>query len=401
MNLTQFIFPLGILLSCSLILMIPFILNGFPLVFSDSNLYIWPVWDWAAHPPFYGFAVGVLRLFLSERALLVIPAIQSFFVSLLLYLSFKSLSPYAPRWLLFSGMILVIGLSQLPWLTSWIMTDVWLGIGVLSILVLGTDYPRGSTGRLLLWILLVFCSVIATSNVVIFLSSFLLFILARYFLDGVISRRFVLSGMAAVSVAVLITLISNMHNFGVARLNVASGAILFSRTIDLKLAQPYLAGDCSLFDVKFCSDVLALPKKRQSFLWMSDLPYRSNAWIDPDGRFSRAAHLVIWRNLLTFIKRGLHDATWVILNPTLGTGDLNSKTSIEPLYSRIAEFYPSQLAAFRSAKQQSDQILPLFPKTFYMSVTFASYTAALGALMISFLWRDNIFSAVGVLIFQR
>lgn len=385
--------------ACVAALCLPAALNGFPLVFFDTVPYLWPTKS-AGHPPYYGFVLLILHPAISLCSLFLVPALQSVTVTGIIYIAFKKLIPSAATTSVLLGSLIVVLLSQLPWLASWIMTDVWLGVGILGILAVGiSDNSRSLNYNVGIGLLVLFSALVATSSILVFATEMITIITIRWMLKHTDLHKFTKWCTVLLALSFAIPMTVNYIFFGKFRLNVATNALLLSRAVDLGLAQHYKKEACTQFDAAFCEEFAALPAgKSQPFLWSSGLASRYDAWIDPKDKFGGLVRLIIKDRWQELMQSGLVDAWSLFLNPTLGNHDLSSQIGFVYLEDRIRKHYSGQLGKFRDAAQQRGRLKELFPRTYYTWWTYFSYLVCLVFSVVSWYKKDSSFLVAGAAI---
>jgi hypothetical protein len=141
---------LGAILAVSaatLILLVPAIWNGFPLVYYDSVDYlqlpfIWqmPIYRTAG----YALVTAVGRL---AHSLWAVPLLQSALVAYVLYEALRRFLPRSPETALVAIAGLLLLTSGLPWFTGEIMPDAFTGMLVLAFAILVCDEGLRSPAR--------------------------------------------------------------------------------------------------------------------------------------------------------------------------------------------------------------------------------------------------------------
>jgi hypothetical protein len=134
--------PWSTILLCSLFLSIPALVNGYPLVWSDSGTYVGQaitLTGSTSHPPYYSLFLFPLHLRLS---LWPIVFAQGIFVSIFLYLIVKVIGYKRPLLFLTALTVVLTLFTSLPWLSGEILTDVFTGLIVLAIFMLAFAWDR-------------------------------------------------------------------------------------------------------------------------------------------------------------------------------------------------------------------------------------------------------------------
>ena len=125
--------------------MLPAIVNGGPLVFGDTHGYLIAARDFRpnferifGYAAFLRVAGGLVSLWLPA---LLQAAIAAFLATRLLSLEAKA---WPPGWrpLLLAAFVTVLLAGHLPWLAGFLMPDLFTGLLVLALLLLGEHWPR-------------------------------------------------------------------------------------------------------------------------------------------------------------------------------------------------------------------------------------------------------------------
>jgi hypothetical protein len=136
----------GAVALAALILVWPAFWNGYPLVFADTGTYlgqaleIYLGWD---RPPFY----SVFLFATHWRATLWLPVLaQGLVVAHLLGVTLRALGRPNP-WLLLPVVLALSVLTGLPWVTAQLIPDVFTGVVVLALWLLGFKAKLLSAGE--------------------------------------------------------------------------------------------------------------------------------------------------------------------------------------------------------------------------------------------------------------
>ena len=154
------------------------LLNGFPLVFSDSGTYLnysikggVPI----DRPVFYSWIIAIFNLN-TKLPLFSVIASQALITSVVMLITFHCLQRTKPRSALILAIFLTIATS-LPWFVGWIMPDFFLGIGLLSAYVLICHYySLNDSKRIFLLAIFVSTNLVHYSNTPVLVSTILLFL---------------------------------------------------------------------------------------------------------------------------------------------------------------------------------------------------------------------------------
>ena len=386
--------PLVILAS------LPAILNGFPILYDDSNVYIgFPKTLGAPYPPFYSAAVWAIKL-IDLRAVI---AAQAIIVVLMLAFATTRFTP-APAPAIALAVAALLGLTQLPWLTSWLTPDLFGGIGGLAVMLLTLQpKPAHPWVSAVLLAMVAFACIAATANLLVLLPFALFCVAARRLVARCSDLGWaVWTLLALLPLCATISVAANYVISDNATLAKGSAARLFSKLADNRLAQPYLARHCATDRNSACAHLSELESfdEAEQFLWGKDdasLAKRLNAWDDRSGEFAQLSRRIIlaypgeagriaWRDTIILL-RGL---TFEKQSRELIPLD----TPEGSVHSRIATRHPKMLPAFLEARQQQDTLRAIYPDRFYILSTLASYIMLPLMLAIALIRRDRLLAAI-------
>jgi hypothetical protein len=359
----------------------PAILNGFPLVFSDTATYLEP-WDdpeQAAFPLFYPLFI---KLTSPGDAFAVTVAVQALMLSAVVLAFLRIAGGLRPATALAATGAGVLLLNQAPWLASWLMPDFMAGLGAAAIVLLVLrPGPIGPLTQVALACFALFGALVATSNIALFGCLAVVCLLL-----GWIALKRPPSLALTVLVIVAVTLpaaISTAANWGIrsyARTNVASAAHMFSRLSDVGLAQSYLREACPKAHYRACDDLDRLEKHtrgNQDFMW-DGLADDTDAWHDPSGEYAQLSRDILLARPVDFLVEGWRDLWPLIADPTLGDPNMSALTpygGANYFRTRLAQIHPRALDAFDHARQQQGRLLSVFPRDLFFASTFLGYAA--------------------------
>lgn len=257
----------------TLLLLLPAILNGYPLLNPDDNTYL--LSGFLPETPFdrpitYGLLLRVLSL--NGLSLFAAAFFQSLIMAVLVVGCTRQLCPDNHRagWLLLPVLAL---LSPLSWLCSELLPDVFTGIAFLS-LVLILLPATGKHSRV--WLYVLYTASVAThvSHVMIFLillTGVLLF--RKYLFEGALrrvamQRSFLALFLTLATIATMGSAISKSRSvFGVASL------------LEKGILKPYLDEHCPVEPYQLCRWKDSLPANGDLFLWDPRSPlYQTGGW---------------------------------------------------------------------------------------------------------------------------
>jgi len=387
--------PLAILASW------PAILNGFPILYDDSNVYVgFPKTLGAPYPPFYSAVVWTIGL-IDLRAVI---AVQAMIVVLMLAFAMTRFIP-APAPVIALAVAALLVLTQLPWLASWLTPDLLGGFGGLAVMLLTLPpKPAHPWASAVLLAVVAFACLAATANLLVLLPFALFCVAVRRLVAG--SPDLGRAAWALLALLPLCAAISIAANYVIsdnATLAKGSSARLFSKLADNRLAQPYLAEHCATDRIPACAHLSELESfdEAEQFLWGKDgapsLARRLDAWDDRSGEYAQLSRRVIlaypgeaghiaWRDTIILLRGLTFEKQSRELIPLAAP-----KGSVR---GRIATRHPKMLPAFLDARQQQDTLRAIYPDRFYILSTLASYILLPLVLVVALIRRDRLLAAI-------
>jgi hypothetical protein len=250
----------------ALLLIWPALLNGYPLLFSDTGAFmaqtIVPlmVWD---KPYVYG---PFLHLFHWRISLWGPLLAQGLIVSHLLWLVMRAVWPEARWW---AHPALCAGLAQgtgLPWVVSLLMPDIFAPVLVLCVFLLGFTAPRG---WLLGWLVLLggFAAAVHLSHLPLAAGLIVLV--------GLVARRWTALARAAAPLLLAVLALLGTNLVGNGRLSVSPYGSVFAlaRLVADGPAARVIEDECAAGrSLHMCAWVGRFPTDSDDFLWRGDGP---------------------------------------------------------------------------------------------------------------------------------
>lgn len=332
------------------ILLWPAWINGYPLLFSDTNAFIAQslkghfVWD---KPFVYGPSLIALHL----RTSLWLPLIvQAFLVVNACWLLMRSFGQISWSQLLMSFVVLSV-ISALPWFTSFLMPDIFAGITVIAIYILAFANSLSTGTRLWAGALAVFSIGSHLTHLPIALACLLVVVMF-----GV---RKSIPVVMAIALAVGIWVVSNGLAFKQYAISPHGSVFMLARLSADGHVEPVLQARCGEQDWKLCSWKSRIPKDSDEFLWSPDGP----VWTYPGGpmALSSEAKEVIREALLN---DPIHVAISAIRNASdqmtkYRLGDTLSSIHLDGTVGKyLREYFPSEEHdRFKQSLQLQDQLI--------------------------------------------
>jgi hypothetical protein len=246
------------------------LVNGYPLLFTDSVYYlvngerlILAHWSMDQRPVFYGAAIWFLH---AERSLWPIVLVQGLISAHLIWVTLRSfdLKPSGPAFLAIVGGLVVA--TPLSWYVSHVMPDLFAGIMLLALFLLGFCGRTLSRGETLYLVVLAALSIC-------FHMSNLPVALAFIGTGWVLARRLrvpapQLAGFAGpVVLALVISLTYSWCMYREFSLTLNAPPFLLARIVADGPGKAYLAASCAERRFVLCKYRDRLPDTEVGFLW--------------------------------------------------------------------------------------------------------------------------------------
>lgn len=333
-----------------IILLWPAWINGYPLVFSDTNAFIAQslkghfVWD---KPFVYGPSLIATHL----RTSLWIPLVaQALLVVNACWLLLRSFGHVSWSQFLVSCVLLSI-MSALPWFTSFLMPDIFAGITVIALYILAFGDRLSTATRIWAGVLAVFSIGSHLTHLPIALACLVVVVM--------FGIRKAIPVVVVIGLAIGIWMVSNGLAFKQYAISPHGSVFMLARLSADGLVEPVLQARCSDHDWKLCSWKSRLPKDSDEFLWSPDGP----VWTYPGGPMALSAEAkeVIAEALL-------HDPFSVAISAIRNAADQMTKHRLGDTLSSIhldatvgkylREYFPSEeYDRFKQSLQLQDQLI--------------------------------------------
>ncbi len=339
----------------ALVLFMPALLNGYPILNNDDATYLWAGFT-PTTPIDRPIAYGIfLRIFSFNGVTLFTCAFaQCWLMSWLLHRVFKRVVT-GDKYNLYAlaATIILAGSSSLSWISSEILPDFLTPVALLALALILLQQETRSTTALLFFI---YAACISThmSHVSIYTLVLLITLLFRKKLFAQEQLRI---ATQRIGLALFLTLgciftmgyaiANSKHVFGM-------GAIL-----EQGILKPYLDETCPTEHYRICDYKDNLIENANYFLWVPESPiFKTGGWEANKDEYNKIlkgtytspkylamrikmSFVVTWRQLLDF-----------------RIGDGNYPVD---LLNRVRQYVPGDERAFRAAVQHQDQLLPLLP----------------------------------------
>lgn len=345
-------------LGCTLLIMVPALVNGFPLVFSDTGSYLLSAFEGvvqADRPYWYG---GFVRLMsLNGTWLMGVVAAQALLCALYVNAVTRTLLPSTNARMTTLAFCAIAGpFTGLGWYAGQLMPDILTPIGAMAMLLLLTG-ERSWVERIPHILVITVCAWCHSSNLLI------LPIVGVCVMLAVAGRTW--RKWRAPFVRWSITTVcawgglyfSNGIIDGKPYLSRGSHVFLMGRLIDTGMLEPLLREECPTHHWRICQHVDSLPATGRQFLWWPESPLNEMGGWDA----TRDEYTEVTRSSFATPGRLLRHAVASINSTTDQLTRWHLGYEIEshwyrdpgsPPATMIAKHLPQELAAFNGALQQ-------------------------------------------------
>ena len=328
----------------------PALLNGYPLVFSDTHVFIaQPApgffnWD---KPFIYGPWMLLLH---GWRSLWWVAAAQALLLSQLLWLTAACVARRALHRHLLTCFALGL-VSTAPWFASFLMPDIFAGLAVLALFVLGFD--RAISTWLKRWVVIVASLAIAVhlSHLIIAATCLCVVLLFR-------PRRFLLA-LVPLLIALIALVGTSYLAFGKFSVSPHGSVFMLARLSADGHTQPILDKYCASRTWHLCEWSERLPTDSDRFLWDGT----GVVWSHPDGPIglapeaSEIVRAVVTERplqvLVSSVKNTVNQMSMIKLGDTLHSDYLD--LTVEKV---LREYFPdAEVQRFQSSLQAHNELL--------------------------------------------
>jgi len=255
------------------------IFNGYPMVYPDTGGYI-GLQNLSFRSFYYNlFIYPSLWL----HSLWPIVFMQSLIIAHLLHLVLRVVFNITS---LISYLIMIAFLclfTSLPWLTGFIMPDIFTGVMILSLYLL--LFCRGSLGlweKRYLFLLTVLSATVHLTHIPLAVGMIVIAWIFRLLTKNknLLPVPHLLGASLAILLAFTLIIANNYRTQGVFTFSPGGYAFLLARLVGDGPAVKYLEKSCPDKKYKLCAYLNELPSSSNKFLWEKDSPFRKVGWID-------------------------------------------------------------------------------------------------------------------------
>lgn len=337
-----------IALVIPLLLITPALWNGYPLLQYDTGGYL-ARWYEGYLVPSRSTVFG-LYLYVGQSSYFWINlGIQALATLWLVQLTLRVFGIVGPVRLAAVSIALILT-TALPWLASMLLTDIFAGLGVLSLFILVTAEDRVSP--LETWLLFAFTSFAGATHSAT-LAVLLGLCLCGWLLRAVVGERLpvvgLLRGSATIAVSAAMLLAANFAASGTLAWTPGGVGVTFGRMLQDGIVARYLNDHCPTINLKLCPYRNKLPATADDFLWGQSMFNTLGRFAGMDDEMAFIAQ----RSLIEYpawqAQAALAATTEQLMSVATGEG---TNGWIPHTYGIIERYLPAQIPAMRAARQQ-------------------------------------------------
>ncbi len=343
-------------IACSLILMLPAWINGYPLVYSDTSTYLASGFELETpfdRPISYGLFVRIASL--NGISLWLVIACQCILISyLILRITQFSLRAYEKSiWLALIFVVTLSACSSLSWTVCQIMPDIFTAIMCMSLfLLLFAKIPDKE--RNFLYLLFTLSCSMHMSHIV-FLLCLLGFSLCssklKIFGPEIHIRNITIILILILTLASIVTMGSALAK--------SRHVFFMGAMVEHGILKKYLDEHCATSNYRLCFYKDSLPEKAWQFIWEPGSPfYKTGAWKDSKKEYNE----IIYGSLSEPAFIGMHiKKSLEACIEQLGLFKIGDGNKAYPngtvLYERVVRYFPHEQKEYESSLQNNEGML--------------------------------------------
>jgi hypothetical protein len=385
--------PIGAATAATALLLAPAIWNRFPLLQYDTGGYL-ARWFEGYLVPSRSSAYGLFLVVFAQPNFWLVVIAQAAITAWLLALTLRTHGFGGRPWALpLLTALLCVG-TTLPWLTSILLTDIFVGLAVLALhlLVFAHDLLRRYERAALVG-LIGFAVATHSATFAVVLALVLATILSRALLRlghaGGIAR-----GAAALLLGALLLLSANFVTAGRFTWTPGGIALSFGRMLQDGIVARYLAEHCPDRRLRLCAHRAELPTNADVFFWGGE-----GTVFNRLGRFAGLGDemtTIVVESLREYpgwqAKLALVATMRQLMRVETGEGVVNSAWHS---YAIMQKFTPSVVADMRAAHQQRGEFNFDIINRLHVPIAFTAMLALLAIVVAGF--RHPAFADLGLL----
>src|SRR5580692_7052922 len=334
-----------------LMLLTPAFWNGYPLLQSDTGGYL-ARWYEGYLVPSRSTVFGLYLHFGETTYFWLNLAIQALATMWILQLTLRVFGLAKP-WRLF-GLCLVLTLTTaLPWLASMLLTDIFAGLSVLSLLILVLHGDKTSTTeKAALFVFTAFAAATHSATMAVLLGLCCAGWIARPLLRGRIPASHLAQGTLTIAAGAVMLLSANFALSGQVAWTPGGYAIAFGRMLQDGIVTRYLHEHCPEQHFKLCPYRDDLPETADDFLWSRETVFNKL------GRFPGMGDEMGYIAVHALAEYPLWQAEAALMATgeqmlKVATGENTDPPTTPHTYGIIRRYLPQQLKLMNAARQQT------------------------------------------------
>ena len=335
-------------IAIPLMLLAPALWNGYPLLQWDTGGYL-ARWYEGYLVPSRSTLFGLYLHFGEDAAFWINLGIQALATLWILQLTLRVLGMSQPLRLLAMSLVLVVA-TALPWLASTLLTDIFAGLSVLSLLILIAFGERTSAvEKCSLFGLTAFAAASHSATLAVLLGLCCVGWIVRPFSRGRMTFSGLMQGSLTLVAGAAMLLAANFALSGKVAWTPGGYGVAFGRMLQDGIVARYLNEHCPQQQLKLCPYRDQLPATADQFLW-------GNSMFNTLGRFKGLGDemgFIVLRSLAEYPARQIEAAITGTARQLVhvATGE-GTNEWIGHTYGIIERYIPTQVKAMRAANQQ-------------------------------------------------
>lgn len=383
------------LIGNTLLLSLPAFLNGYPLVFPDTGVYLAQGLAFEGHasrPPYYGLLLLPFHFGLS---LWPVVFAQSLLTAILLRLILRCIdrppSLKQESWIV-AGLAL---LTSLSWHTSQILPDIFTSLLILCIFLLVFGLTKLSKGE---YSIIAVCLLISTMVHYSHLPMLLAVGSGALILHWFFHRDFSAlrtPALTLVSITILVVCAFMAYSYayaGRATMSLDSSRFLLARLIDDGTALRLLREQCPTRNWTLCDHLDKIKGNHDTFLWNSNSPW---GYIEKTKGFLGArdeANEIIWTTLTTYPGEQFKQSMLNIFTQatSFGTADTLCPCLDESKIHRIvAKYFNFELGLYEHSLQNQDRLPVSVLRSIHTPIAYLALLGCMAFVLFAFIAPKN------------
>ncbi len=291
-------------LFSTLIICGPALFNGFPLVFSDSGMYMASSFDLmprVSRP--IGYSIFI-RCFSFQRSIWPVMYAQCLIMNFLIFKAITLIVQTKLKYFVhFSIIILLVLLSSLGWYSCQIMPDIFTSGIILIIFIFISDKKLNILSSIVYLFLLVIFIISHYSNIpltiLILLSLFIMILLKPdIFIKLKTAYLRLLFLTFSVGISMLFLMSFNYYHGKGFRMSTTSNVFTSARFAENGILKKYLNDNCGKINNELCNYKDSIPDNVNDFLWsdkalLTKMGYDFSKWESADSILSPIIHNIL------------------------------------------------------------------------------------------------------------